>query len=60
VILKERRIELLMEGFRFNDIARKNLPLKSFGANATIPVADVRYTFPIPAQEIISNPAAEW
>ncbi|CAH0189453.1 hypothetical protein SRABI27_02036 [Pedobacter sp. Bi27] len=60
VILKERRIELLMEGFRYNDIARKNLPLKSYGANATIPVADVRYSLPIPAQEIISNPAAEW
>jgi len=59
-ILKERRIELLIEGFRFNDIARKNLPLPSYGANATIPVTDVRYALPIPSQEIISNPAAEW
>lgn len=59
-ILKERRIELLMEGFRYNDIARRNLPLPSYGANATIPVSDVRYTFPIPAQEIISNPEADY
>jgi len=59
-ILKERRIELLMEGFRYNDIARKNQPLRSYGANATIPVSDARYTLPIPAQEKISNPAVEW
>jgi hypothetical protein len=59
-ILKERRIELLMEGFRYNDVARKNQALPSFGANSLIPVADPRYTFPIPAQEIISNPAVEW
>jgi hypothetical protein len=59
-ILKERRIELLAEGFRYNDIARKNAPLPSFGAGSAIPVTDARYTFPIPVDEVNSNPAVNW
>ena len=55
-ILKERRIELLSEGFRYNDIARKAAPLPSFGAGSSIPVTDERYTFPIPIGEINTNP----
>lgn len=54
-ILKERRIELLMEGFRYNDLARKAAPLPSFGAGSSIPVTDERYTFPIPIVELNTN-----
>ncbi|RQO71057.1 RagB/SusD family nutrient uptake outer membrane protein [Pedobacter sp. KBW01] len=55
-ILKERRIELLAEGFRYNDLARKAAPLPSFGAGTSIPLADQRYTFPIPIGELNTNP----
>jgi hypothetical protein len=55
-ILKERRIELLAEGFRYNDLARKAAPLPSFGIGSSIPVSDDRYTFPIPISEINTNP----
>lgn len=55
-ILKERRIELLAEGFRYNDLARKAAPLPSFGAGSNIPVTDQRYTFPIPIGELNTNP----
>lgn len=54
-ILKERRIELLEEGFRYNDVARKAAPLPSFGAGSSIPVTDARYTFPIPLAELTTN-----
>lgn len=54
-ILKERRIELLGEGFRYNDLARQVLPLPSFGMGAVVPVTDSRYTFPIPTVERNTN-----
>ncbi|GAA4204130.1 RagB/SusD family nutrient uptake outer membrane protein [Pedobacter jeongneungensis] len=54
-ILKERRIELLAEGFRYNDLARKATPLPSFGIGAAVPVTDDRYTFAIPLAEINTN-----
>lgn len=55
-ILKERRIEFLAEGLRYNDLARKAAPIPSFGAGSSIPVEDQRYTFPIPLQETTTNP----
>jgi len=55
-ILKERRIELLAEGFRYNDLARKAAPLPSFGVGSSVPVTDQRYTFPIPIGEVNTNP----
>lgn len=54
-ILKERRIELLGEGFRYNDLARTVQPLPSIGMGATVPVSDSRYTFPIPTVERNTN-----
>jgi len=54
-ILKERRIELLAEGFRYNDLARKATPLPSFGIGTAVPVSDDRYTFAIPLAEINTN-----
>lgn len=55
-ILLERRIELLGEGFRYNDLARRALPIPSLGAGASIPTSDSRYTFAIPALEVRTNP----
>ena len=56
-ILKERRIELLGEGHRYNDLARLNRALPAIGAaGQTIPVADPRYTFSIPVNERNTNP----
>lgn len=56
-ILKERRIEFLTEGMRYNDLARRVEPIPSFGAGSvSIPVTDPRYTFPIPLQETNTNP----
>ncbi|WP_412466677.1 RagB/SusD family nutrient uptake outer membrane protein [Pedobacter sp. KLB.chiD] len=54
-ILKERRIELLAEGFRYNDLARKAAPLPSFGVGTAVPVSDDRYTFAIPLAEVNTN-----
>lgn len=54
-ILKERRIELITEGFNYNDFARRNMALPSFGAGSSIPVTDARYTFPIPLLELNTN-----
>ena len=55
-ILTERRIELLAEGFRTNDIMRRGLAIPSVGAGAQIPVTDSRYIFPIPTREYQTNP----
>lgn len=59
-ILKERRIELVNEGFRFNDVARKAAPIDNLGSGSLIPATDARYVFPIPDREIFYNPEANW
>ncbi len=55
-ILTERRIELLAEGFRTNDIMRRAQDIQSIGAGAAIPLNDSRYTFKIPTAEVQTNP----
>ncbi|WP_242927705.1 RagB/SusD family nutrient uptake outer membrane protein [Pontibacter vulgaris] len=55
-ILTERRIELLGEGFRTNDLFRKGLPINSRGAGASIDATDSRYVLPIPTSETTTNP----
>ncbi len=61
-ILTERRIELLGEGFRTNDVFRTQQPLLSRGAGsatalASIPTNDPRYLLPIPTAETLTNNA---
>lgn len=54
-ILTERRIELISEGFRSNDIARRGQSMVSVGANSTIAPSDARYLFKIPTAELLNN-----
>jgi hypothetical protein len=55
-ILLERRIELLAEGFRTNDVLRRGQPINSFGAGALIQPTDDRYIYGIPLTEQQTNP----
>lgn len=64
-ILKERRVELALEGHRFIDLKRLAvLANVSMDRNATddiipvknLPNGDYRYTLPIPIKEISANP----
>lgn len=58
-ILKERRIELLGEGFRSNDLLRNLLPLpaKSSSSNSApvVQPSQSNYTLPLPNTEITTN-----
>lgn len=56
-ILTERRIELLAEGFRANDVLRRGESMNSFGAGAIIAPSDPRYIYGIPLIEIQTNPS---
>jgi hypothetical protein len=55
-ILTERRIELLGEGFRSNDLLRLTQAIPSVGAGASISSTDEKYIFPIPVIEVQANP----
>ncbi|SEH29250.1 RagB/SusD family nutrient uptake outer membrane protein [Chryseobacterium culicis] len=64
-ILKERRVELALEGHRFLDLKRLAVAANvSMDRNATddiidvknLPNGDYRYTLPIPIREISANP----
>lgn len=58
-ILNERRIELLGEGLRLQDLQRlgKNLPAKtgSIGTAPEVPVSAKNYIWPIPSGELSTN-----
>lgn len=55
-ILLERRIELLAEGFRSNDVLRRGQPLNSFGAGGLIQPTAGNYFYGIPLAEQQTNP----
>lgn len=59
-ILKERRKELLFEGFRLYDLARYNLDLRdvdpsTINNHGFVPAGDKRMAMPIPRHEMDSN-----
>ncbi|KEO74320.1 RagB/SusD family nutrient uptake outer membrane protein [Anditalea andensis] len=58
-ILKERRIELIGEGFRSNDLLRRGMTIPSKGSSSLIAPAvtpgQEEYIFPMPNSEIITN-----
>jgi starch-binding outer membrane protein, SusD/RagB family len=55
MILKERRIELLGEGFRGRDLLRLLLPIPSKGTVGTLAPTDAQYIWPIPLSELVVN-----
>ncbi len=57
-ILLERRIELLGEGFRSNDLLRTGQPLPPKGTIQAVPASASVYIWPIPQSELNVNKAA--
>lgn len=55
LILTERRIELLGEGFRSLDIMRQYITFPAKGSVAAVPTTAQAYVWPIPASEILYN-----
>ena len=55
LILNERRIELLGEGFRSLDIMRLGLPFPAKGTAPTVAPTAINYVWPIPASELLLN-----
>lgn len=56
LILTERRIELLGEGFRSLDIMRQNSPFPAKASVGAVPPTSPSYVWPIPASEMLLNP----
>ena len=59
-ILKQRRIELAFEGHRYFDMNRYQMDIQKNGnctANCDMPFEDYRRVFPIPLNEMNTNPA---
>lgn len=56
-ILNERRIEMLGEGLRSQDIMRQNIAFPAKSTLAAVPPTSVNYVWPIPASEILYNSA---
>lgn len=59
-ILNQRRIELAFEGHRYFDMNRYQLDINKNGnctANCEMPFSDYRRVFPIPLNEMNTNPA---
>lgn len=54
-ILRERRIELLGEGFRSSDLLRLGLPIPAKSTVIAVPASDARYIWPISANELLYN-----
>jgi hypothetical protein len=54
-IMKERRIELLCEGFRGIDETRLLQPLPAKGTLAAVPISAQNYIWPIPQSELDNN-----
>jgi hypothetical protein len=55
MILIERRIELLGEGFRSRDLSRLLLPFPAKGAATSVAPTDNQYIWPIPQSELLVN-----
>lgn len=55
LILNERRIELLGEGFRSLDIMRQYITFPAKGSVAAVPTSAQAYVWPIPASELLYN-----
>lgn len=63
-ILKERRKELMFEGFRFHDLARHGLDIPDVDETTSnnhglVPTGEYKFAFPIPQREVNANKSAE-
>src|SRR5699024_8002629 len=63
-ILKERRKELLFEGFRFHDLSRHGLDVRDMDSSTpnnhgNVSAGSYRYAMPIPEKEINTNSNTE-
>ncbi|MGZ8544922.1 MAG: RagB/SusD family nutrient uptake outer membrane protein, partial [Flavisolibacter sp.] len=58
MILTERRIELLGEGFRSRDLLRLNMAIPAKGTAPSLPQSSPQYIWPIPQSELNVNKAA--
>lgn len=56
LILNERRIELLGEGFRSLDIMRQGISFPAKASAGTVAPTSPTYVWPIPATELLLNP----
>lgn len=54
-LLRERRIELLGEGFRTFDITRNLLTFPAKGGVAAVPPTASNYVYPVPNTELATN-----
>jgi hypothetical protein len=59
MVLRERRIELLGEGFRSRDLMRLMQNLPSKGTVPGVTPNDTQYIWPIPQNELLVNKAAQ-
>ncbi len=59
MILTERRMELLGEGFRSRDLLRLGLTIPAKGTAQEVGPDDSQYIWPIPVSERLANPMAE-
>lgn len=55
LIITERKIEQLGEGFRSRDLMRLGLPLPAKGTAPSVAATDNHYIWPIPQAEILVN-----
>lgn len=55
LILRERRMELLLEGHRWYDLKRKGRDITKAGLSAIVPYTDFRILAPIPVTEVQLN-----
>ena len=58
-ILKERRVELVLEGHRWFDLKRNGLPISKAGFFEAVPYADYRLLAPIPQDQLTLNTALQ-
>jgi len=59
MILRERRIELLGEGFRSRDLLRLMMTIPAKGTVAALAPTDAQYVWPIPLSELVVNTVIE-
>lgn len=56
-ILKERRLEFVLEGHRWYDLKRNGLDITKHGTFETVPYTDYRILAPLPQDQLILNTA---